>query len=64
TYEEDGGVVVVVAHQKPPQANWVETAGHDNGTLCWRWIGAKEHPLVNARVVKFSELDTLPGQRA
>ena len=47
---------IVVAHQRPPQANWVETAGHRNGTLCWRWIGADRHPPVNARVVKFSDL--------
>ena len=62
-YEEDGGVVIVVAHEKPPQANWVETAGHHTGTLCWRWIGASEHPPVHARVVKFSELAGLPGRR-
>ena len=58
-YEADGSVVIVVAHRKPPQANWVETAGHQRGTLCWRWIGASEHPPVQARVVKFSELDSV-----
>jgi hypothetical protein len=63
TYEDDGGVVIVVAHEQPPQANWVETAGHHSGTLCWRWIGASEHPPVHARVVKFSELGKLPGRR-
>ena len=55
-YEADGSVRIVVAHQRPPQANWVETAGHRNGTLCWRWIGAQRHPPVNARVVKFRDL--------
>lgn len=55
-YEADGSVRIVVAHQRPPQANWVETAGHRNGTLCWRWIGADRHPPVSARVVKFSDL--------
>ena len=55
-YEPDGGVRIVVAHQNPGQPNWVETAGHNTGTLCWRWIGADVHPPVNARVVKFSEL--------
>ena len=55
-YEDDGSVRIVVAHHRPPQANWVETAGHNRGTLCWRWIGASEHPPVNAKVVKFSEL--------
>lgn len=55
-YEADGSVRIVVAHQKPPQSNWVETAGHNRGTLCWRWIGASEHPPVQARVVKFIDL--------
>jgi len=55
-YEADGSVRIVVAHQRPPQANWVETAGHNMGTLCWRWIGADRHPPVSARVVKFTDL--------
>ena len=56
SYEDDGSVRIVVAHQRPPQPNWVETAGHEMGTLCWRWIGAQRHPPVSARVVKFSDL--------
>jgi len=55
-YEPDGSVRIVVAHQQPTQGNWVETAGHNRGTLCWRWIGASDHPPVNARVVKFTDL--------
>ena len=55
-YEPDGSVRIVVAHQQPPQENWVEAAGHNRGTLCWRWIGASDHPPVNARVVKFIDL--------
>jgi hypothetical protein len=55
-YEDDGSVKIVVAHQRPPHSNWVETAGHNRGTLCWRWIGANEHPPVRAEVVKFSDL--------
>jgi hypothetical protein len=45
-----------VAHKNPGHANWVETAGHNNGTMCWRWIGAQEHPPVSARVLKLSDL--------
>ena len=55
-YEPDGSVKIVVSHQQPHQSNWVETAGHNRGTLCWRWIGATEHPPVNAKVVKFADL--------
>lgn len=34
---EDGTVTVVVAHENPGIDNWIETAGHSEGTMCWRW---------------------------
>lgn len=55
-YEADGSVKIIVAHTDPGHANWVETAGHNRGTLCWRWIGATEHPPVSATVVKLAQL--------
>lgn len=55
-YNLDGGVRVVVSHTNPGVPNWIETAGHNIGTMCWRWIGAQEHPLLNARVIKLAEL--------
>ncbi|MEM1113041.1 MAG: DUF1214 domain-containing protein, partial [Pseudomonadota bacterium] len=56
-YEADGSVKVIIAHTDPGHPNWIETAGHNKGTMCWRWIGASEHPDVAARVVKASELE-------
>jgi len=50
TYEDDGSVKIIVAHKDPGHVNWVETAGHNMGTMCWRWIGATEHPPVGALV--------------
>lgn len=55
-YEADGSVKLVISHSDPGHPNWVETAGHNNGTMCWRWIGAKDHPPVSARVVKLADL--------
>jgi len=55
-YEPDGGVRIIVAHHRPEHPNWIETAGHNMGTLCWRWIGAQQHPAISARVVKFADL--------
>lgn len=55
-YEDDGSVKVYISHRDPGHPNWVETAGHANGTMCWRWIGADEHPDVDAKVVKFDQL--------
>jgi hypothetical protein len=55
-YEDDGSVRVVVSHDDPGLPNWVETAGHNNGTMCWRWIGAATHPPVSAKVMKKVDL--------
>jgi hypothetical protein len=45
-----------VSHTDPGVPNWIETAGHRMGTMCWRWIGADRHPTLNSRVAKLSEL--------
>ncbi len=55
-YRNDGSVRIIVAHQDPGRDNWIHTTGHESGTMCFRWIKAKEHPQPNTRVVKFSEL--------
>ena len=38
-YEDDGSVRLVVAHRDPGLPNWLETAGHTSGTICFLWIG-------------------------
>ena len=55
-YEDDGGAVLYVAHQDPKVGNWIDTAGHKDGTMCWRWIGATEHPEPETRVVKLADI--------
>ncbi|MCB1844867.1 MAG: DUF1214 domain-containing protein, partial [Halioglobus sp.] len=57
-YNADGSVCVVVAHTDPGPRypNWLTTAGHDQGGMLWRWVGAKEHPPVHCRLARFSEL--------
>jgi hypothetical protein len=45
-------VRLVVAHENPGVDNWIETAGHRRGTMCWRWIRAADHPRPATRVVK------------
>ena len=55
-YEEDGSVRLIVAHENPGQPNWIETAGHTSGTMCFRWVRAKEHPQPRTRLVKLSSL--------
>ncbi len=36
-YLEDRSVKVIVAHEDPGLPNWIETCGHIEGTMCWRW---------------------------
>ena len=55
-YEPDGSVRVVVAHQDPGLPNWIQTVGHDQGTMCWRWIHAESAPQPRTRVVKLRDL--------
>lgn len=35
--EKDGSLKVIVSHANPHLPNWIETAGHFEGTMCWRW---------------------------
>jgi hypothetical protein len=55
-YRDDGSVRIVVAHRDPGVENWIDTAGHSQGTMCFRWIRAEHHPQPQTRVVKLSEL--------
>lgn len=57
--EPDGSLRIVVAHADPGHPNWVETAGHDKGTMCLRWVRADSHPQPRTRVVT---LDALRGE--
>ena len=55
-YRPDGSVQVIVAAQNKGFDNWIDTVGHEEGTMCWRWVRANEHPEPQTRVVKLSEL--------
>lgn len=56
----DGSVELVVAHRDPGHPNWLDTAGHDHGTMGVRWVRAESHPEPRCRVVDVAEL---PGSR-
>jgi len=55
-YRPDGSVQVVVAAHDKGFDNWIDTVGHEEGTMLWRWVRANEHPQPQTRVVKLSEL--------
>lgn len=55
---DDGSVRIVVAHEDPgrPDVNWLDTAGHHQGTMGVRWVRAKTHPKPETKVVPLSEV--------
>ena len=58
--EDDGTVRVIVSKLDPGHPNWLETAGHKEGTMCWRWYRPRnmEAPQPRTRVVKVSSLNS------
>ncbi len=58
----DGVFRLVIAHSDPGVPNWLDTAGHREGMIFYRYHLAKSNPLPATRVVKLSELtDLLPA---
>jgi len=56
--DPDGSIKVIVAHRDPGHPNWVETCGHHEGTMCWRWYRLKQgaEPVSPAcKVLKANE---------
>jgi hypothetical protein len=50
---------VIVAHKDPGHPNWIQTCGHNEGTMCWRWYRLKEGEEareISCKVKKFEEL--------
>ncbi|MGH0030269.1 MAG: DUF1214 domain-containing protein [Myxococcota bacterium] len=48
--DADGRVRLVVAHRDPGVANWIDTAGHERGTMGLRWVKADAHPTPRCHV--------------
>jgi hypothetical protein len=58
--EPDGSIRVVVAHHDPGHGNWIQTAHHHEGTMCWRWyrIHAGAQPVEpRCTVLKIKNLN-------
>ena len=60
-YEVDGSVKVIISHEDPGYPNWIETAHHFEGTMCWRWYRIHEGEQAvepTCKLVSTSELKT------
>ena len=53
---DDGSVTLVISATDPGHPNWIDTAGHDHGTMCVRWVRASSHPEPKTRVAKLEDL--------
>ncbi len=51
-YEPDGRVIIICADKDPGYGNWIDLAGHRQGTALWRWIDAERHPVPDCKVVQ------------
>lgn len=54
--DADGGVTMILSHTDPGHPNWLQTGGHDNGTMSLRWVGSDEQVHPTTQVRKLAEL--------
>lgn len=59
TPSSDGRYRIVIAHSDPGVSNWLDTAGHGEGMIFYRYHLAESTPTPTTRVVKLSELPEL-----
>jgi hypothetical protein len=56
--EDNGELILVVAHRDPGVPNWLDPSGHVEGYITVRWIGATDYPLPQCAQMK---RDALPA---
>jgi hypothetical protein len=52
----DGTFRAVVCERDPGIANWLDTAGHRQGPMIFRWLRAESHPVPETRVIAFEDI--------
>ncbi|GIW42555.1 MAG: hypothetical protein KatS3mg076_3132 [Candidatus Binatia bacterium] len=56
--EPDGSYRIVIAHRDPGVPNWLDTDGHSEGTIFWRFLLPREKPpRPECRLVRFEDLE-------
>jgi hypothetical protein len=54
--DDDGMLRVVIAHEDPGIANWLDTAGHSAGPVILRCVRTETAPVPTTRLLKFSDV--------
>lgn len=58
--DADGNTRYVISRQDPGTPNWLDTVGHEEGTLFMRWTQCSQAPArVESKVVKLSQVRSL-----
>jgi hypothetical protein len=55
--EDNGELLLVVAHADPGVPNWLDPSGHGEGYITVRWIGAAHYPVPECLQMKREELN-------
>ncbi len=56
---DSNGLVRIVVSAKDPGVvggHWIDTAGHNHGTMCARWVLAESHPIPKCQLVALDSL--------
>ena len=62
--EDNGELIVVVAHDDPGVPNWLDPSGHHEGYIALRWLNADHYPKPECTQVKTTELQSVLGSGA
>jgi hypothetical protein len=54
--DADGRFRCVIAHRDPGVANWLDTAGYEEGMIQYRWVWSRSNPHPTLRRVRFDEI--------
>lgn len=60
-YRADGSATLVLAHRDPGVANWLQTTGHERGTMLYRTVHGKQQVYPGARRVALADVKRLIG---
>ena len=56
---DNGSVTLILTATDPNCDNWISTAGHGEGTLCFRWVGAKDSVDPQVAVMPVGDIGNL-----
>ncbi len=62
--DADGTTRVIVSHEDPGYANWIDVQGHTRGWMLFRNMLTRATPELRTRVVKVADLEREIGQLA